>query len=109
MELAFESRELRSVCEQESTANEQLGTEIAKALRNRLADLRAATSIADLIVGNPRTIEAGAMACLCIDLGDGCQLVLRPNHPENPVTDSGSIDWPKVRRIKVTHIGGKYD
>ena len=60
LELAFNSRELRSICEHEPTAKDALGAEIAEALRRRLADLRAATSIADLIVGNPHTVEVGS-------------------------------------------------
>ena len=109
MELAFESKELRSICEHEATAKTELGAEIAEALRGRLADLRAATSMGDLIVGNPHTVEFGGMNNLVIDLCQGHQIVLKANHPENPVTDSGRLEWAKVSRIKVTHIGGEYE
>ena len=109
MELAFESQELRSICEHEATAKDALGAEIAEALRHRLADLRVATSIADLIVGNAHTVEVGSIIYLVIDLCRRHQIVLEANHPENPLTDSGQLDWAKVSRIKVTYVGGEYD
>ena len=109
LELAFESKELRSICEHEATAKDALGGEIAEALRRRLADLRAATSIADLIVGNPHTVETGSIDYLVIDLCSRHQIVLEANHPETPLTDSGQLDWPKVSRIKVTYVGGEYE
>ena len=109
MELAFESKELRSICEHEATAKTELGAEIAEALRGRLADLRAATSMDDLIVGNPHTLECRESNYLVIDLCQGHRIVLKANHPENPLTDCGRLDWAKVSRIKVIHIGGEYE
>ena len=83
--------------------------EVADVLRRRLADLRAATSMDDLIIGNPHAVEFGEMNYLVIDLCQGHQIVLKANHPENPLTDSGRLDWARVSRIKVTHIGGEYE
>ena len=83
-----------------------MGADIAEALKHRLADLRAATSIRDLVVGKPRTLDIGHVNCLVIDLCEGNRMVLQANHPENPLTDSGELDWDKVSRIKVIYIGG---
>ena len=105
MELAFESRGLRSICEQQSIAKGELGEDVAEALKHRLADLRAATSIRELMVGKPRTMTVGHMDYLVIDICEGSQMVLKANHPENPLTDDGELDWERVSRIKVIHIG----
>ena len=109
MELAFESKELRSICEHGATAKDELGAEVAEVLRSRLADLRASTSIDDLIVGNPHALEFGGITYFIVDLCQGYQVILKANHPENPLTDSSQIDWAKVSRVKVTHIGGEYE
>ena len=53
MELAFESRWLRTVCENEADADRELGLAVAETLRHRLADLLAATSIDDILAGKP--------------------------------------------------------
>lgn len=107
MELAFESKELRAVCEQGAAAKEELGEEMANDLRRRLADLRAATAVGDLLAGNPKVVESDGMSYLVVELCQDYEIVLKANHPENPVTDTGQLDWAKVSRIKVTYIGGK--
>ncbi len=59
LELAFETRELRDMCEDEAEARRALGQTIAEMLRNRLADLDSATSPGDLLAGQPRLGEQG--------------------------------------------------
>ena len=105
MELAFASKELRSICEKEFTARAKLGVDVAEVLKRRLADLRAATSVDDLVVGKPRMLNEEPDSCLVIDLSRSHQIVLKANHPENPVTEKGRTDWTKVFRIKITFIG----
>jgi hypothetical protein len=50
LELAFETKLLREICESEQKARQELGIKVAEALKRRLADLRAATSVEDLPV-----------------------------------------------------------
>ncbi len=68
MILAFETRTLRMICEDNSVASNKLGPEVASALRDRVADLRAAVTKSDLIVGNP-TVGGTLGELLTIDLG----------------------------------------
>ena len=82
---------------------------MSKTLKRRLADLRAATSINDLIVGRPRTVDTGSDSFLEIDLTAERRIVLKANHPKNPLTCSGKLDWANVTRIKIIHIGGKHE
>lgn len=105
MELAFESKWLRSICESESEAEREFGLTISQVLKRRLADLRAATSTTDLIVGKPRILDNEQMI---IELSDGYQVVFRANHPDNPVLESGRIDWQRVSRIKIMCIEGRH-
>jgi toxin HigB-1 len=102
VELAFETIDLRDVCENEAQAKSLLGLEVAKALVHRLADLRAADAVSDLIAGNPRIVPAGGRELLVIDLLDGIRIHLVPNHPRGRA--GAGLD--KVRRLKVIRIGG---
>lgn len=102
LELAFETKELRNICENEAEAMRQLGDAVAEVLKHRLADLDAATSPDDLIAGNPR-IAPGKDA-MTIDLSEGYTLVFTPNHPHNPTKAAGEIDWGKVSRIRILQI-----
>jgi len=109
LDLAFDSRELRTICENEDDAIRELGSSVAQALKHRLADLRAALSIADLLVGNPRIVEDETQnKTMFIDLRDDYQVVFCANHPKNPVLEDGKIDWSKVSRIKIMRIERNY-
>ncbi len=110
LDLAFDSKLLRSICENEDEAVRELGSSAAKALKHRLADLRAAVSITDLLVGHPKIVEGGKdHQRMMVDLHDGYHMFFCANHPENPVTADGKIDWQKVSRIKVLRIERNHD
>lgn len=101
MELAFETKPLREMCESEEKAKRQLGAKVAAMLKQTLADLRAAASMEDLPFGKPR-IEG--RNCI-LDLTAGYQLTITPNHTKNPMLTSNAVDWTKVSRIKILRIG----
>jgi hypothetical protein len=103
LEIAFDSLQLRQICESEMAAQRELGSEAAEALKRRLADLRAATSIDDLVAGSPRGLDEGDQGRIGLSLG-GAEIVIGPNHTSNPVTGSGEIDWRRVRRVKILRI-----
>ena len=109
MQLAFDSEHLRSICENEAASETELGEDITRALRGRLADLSAATSVSDLPAGNPCISDVGDTECLVIEITRDCQLICKANHIRNPLTVSGNLDWDQVSRIKVVHIGKGYD
>lgn len=103
LELAFESKELRDICESKAEARRILGDRVARMLRHRLADLSAATSPKDLVAGAPRLgQQRGTMA---LDLSEGNVIVFKANHPTNPKTTAGHIDWENVSRVKILRIG----
>ena len=106
MELAFDSRALRTICESETAARRDLGTKVAETLKHRLGDLRAATSIHELLVGRPRLLDASNEQ-MVIDLCDGYEIVFSANHPKKPLTDDGTLDWTKVSRVKILRIDNK--
>ncbi|MDA1036205.1 MAG: hypothetical protein O3B65_04915 [Chloroflexi bacterium] len=76
---------------------------MARALRGRLADLDAASSVSDLAVGHPRQV-VGKIDAMAIDLAEGYQIVFCANHPKRPLTASGDLDWSKVGRVRTLDI-----
>ncbi len=109
MELAFETRALRCICEDLTTAKLELGDTVAEALKHRLADLHAAVSINDLLVGNCRIVGMGGARRVYIDLPQDFRIVLVANHPKKPLTTQGDLDWNSVTRIKIILIGRNHD
>lgn len=109
MELAFDTISLRTICENEQHAISELGVEVAEVLKHRLADLQAATSVKDIIVGRLPEFNGTEANHLAIYLSNKHSIVLCANHPKNPMTDTGEIDWERVSRVKILRIESNYD
>lgn len=103
MELAFRTRTLRSICEDEAKAAQHFHPEVVASLKRRLADLRAADSVDDLIAGRPR-LTSDHSPVIRLALVDEYELVCQMNHPNPPLDADGKLDWSRVRRLKVTLI-----
>lgn len=82
----------------------KFGLEVGATLKRRLADLRAADSIADIALGNAREVPRTNGRAMRLDLGGGYRLVFEANHARNPSSADGRIDWLAVGRIKVTAV-----
>lgn len=99
MEIAFGSKEIRSLCECNSTAELSLGVEIAKILKIRISDVLAAYNYNDLLLGNPRISNNE----LILDLNKVSFLIFIPNHPVT--LKEMSLEWVLVSRLKLIKIG----
>lgn len=104
LDIAFEEKNLREVCTDAAVAQREFGFEAAQALRGRLADARAAESVADLLclAGNPREVSQGQIQ---VNLAEGVVMVYTENHNSTPLADDGfTVDWSKVYRIRLLRI-----
>lgn len=104
MELSFDSKSLRTICESEAEAKSRLGTAVAEVVKHRLADMRAAKSPDDLLAGRPRVLD-GKSQNMVLDLCGRYRMIFCANHPNNPMTPNGILDWPKISRVKILWIG----
>jgi hypothetical protein len=104
LELAFANRSLRQLCENEITAQRQFGEKTAKKLRQRLADLRAAPSAKDIVIGRLKGDETAKPAEITVELCNGYSLSFCPNHNSVPELAPSCIDWARVTRIKILRI-----
>jgi hypothetical protein len=75
---------------------------VAEDLKRRLADLRAAESVRDLVASPPTQLEDPME--LSIPMANGFRLILRSNHLDSPMLDSGSVDWSAVERVKIMRV-----
>ena len=98
--MAFATERLRAVCEDGIIAGTEYDPMVVEQLQARLADLRAAGSINDLLAGNPRT-ESGR---LTVQVANGYVLVARPNHRVAPLGADGEVDWGRVRRLHIQEL-----
>lgn len=103
--LAFHSASLRTVCESERHAKDKFGEAVAEALKHRLADMSAATSVSDLVAGRPREVPGNPSGQMALGLCNNHYIVFTANHTKNPRTETGGLDWKRVSRIKILRIG----
>jgi hypothetical protein len=104
VQLAFDTRELRDVCERSEVADAELGPEVALSLRRRLADLSAASSVLDLPAGNPRLEDRDGATRLVLSLAGGLQLVWAHNHPQKAWHGVELVAWRQVSRLRLLAI-----
>lgn len=100
LELAFDTKALRNICESEKRAKQELGAEVAAQLKRRLADLQAAKSIDELPVAKP---VKNSNNCV-VNLSSGYRLIATVGHAEIPTLSSGKVDWSNVGRLKLLKI-----
>lgn len=106
MEIAFRTKLLRSICEYEHVAHSHLCSTLVTILKARVADLRAADTVSDLLVGHPTAHRAGSEQYFSITLDKADKLCFQSNHKKSPLLANGAIDWPRVYRIKIVSISG---
>ena len=104
LELAFDSKALRDICERAHLATHVLGADGARLLRHRLADLQAASSPLDLPIAQPRSVDEAPDPTMAMPLSHRHQLVFVSNHIATPLTAGGDVDWALVNRIKILRI-----
>jgi hypothetical protein len=101
LEISFETKALRDLCEDDALAAQKLGFAAAEALMHRLADIRAAVDIRDVQAGRPQPGRYMAMDCYRFELADGLHLTVLPNHTPAREDASGNADWALIRRVRV--------
>ena len=102
VELAFETKLLRDQCERRELAEAEFGMTVARTLRNRIADLRAAQTLADLIAGKPRWVDS-LRNTLTVDLTARYRMVLSVNHPVLG-NRSRRLSDDNIHRVKLLRI-----
>jgi len=109
MELAFATRNLRTMCEDLNVAEDVLGTPVADQLKARLADMRAADNVEEFVgLGIPSVVprESGTVT---VELSQGYRIVMRSNHQPGRRSHERAEDWRLVRRVQVLSIDRTQD
>ena len=105
MNLAFATEELRDYCEIEVMGERAYGMEPARHLRERLASLREADTLFELLTGFPRPIPGYDGRCYEVSLTAGWYMIICAQHKKLPRREGANgIDWSKVTRVIVQSI-----
>ncbi|GGC16228.1 killer suppression protein HigA [Dyadobacter sediminis] len=105
MEISFENKLLRDICEDSEIAEYQFNQWKAHVLTSRLADLRAAGNVNDLLVGHPTLISSqNGQEKYKVEIVKDLALYFVSNHLKQPSGSNGKIDWSRVTQIKIVNI-----
>lgn len=104
MEIAFETRELRDMCENSLAAIRAFGDDVAQKLRARLADLDSAENLSELVTGNLRLMGESDSPSFALDLASNVQLKFCANHRSQSRLADGSMDLSRISRIRILGI-----
>ncbi len=109
MEIKFSNQKLQKICENQRSANRELGQSSAKKLRTRISDIIAAQNVFDLPAGNPHQLKGNRIGQYSLSLSDGKRLVFIPANNPTPLDDDDSIDWSRVTKVCIIEIGNYHD
>jgi toxin HigB-1 len=109
MKITFENEDYKTLCEQSNVAQRKLGPQMAKKLRARLAELMAASSVAELCAGRPHPLKGDRAGQFALDLAHPRRLVFEPDQDPVPFKDDGGIDWSQVTQVCIVWIGDYHD
>ena len=104
MDIAYNSKALRDLCEDVELAEAKFGRAISSTLLDRLADIDAADTVDDLIAGQLAISKVGKREVLTISLGGGFAIFLEANHNEIPTNKRGEVKWGRIRRLQLLKI-----
>lgn len=109
LEIGFKDKDLRELCEKKAVATKRLGDICARKLHSRLADLRAASRVTELVAGRPHPLKGDRLGQFALDLFGGARLVFEPANDPIPRRDDASIDWSAVSIVCIEFIGDYHD
>lgn len=109
MDIDFQNKDLRKLCESDTHAQRKLGPDCAKKLRARLSDLEAAERVTDLVAGKPHPLAGDRDGQFALSLAGGARLTIVADHEPLPTDSHGKIDWSKVSKIRIVFIGDYHD
>lgn len=106
MEITFASTRVRKLCESERALQRAHGQACARKVMARLADIDAASSLADLreLPGHCHELAGDRTGQLGIELADGKRLAIEPAKDPIPQDPAGGLDWSQVDAVRIVEI-----
>jgi proteic killer suppression protein len=104
LDIVFKTSKLRKQCNSFNKARRSFGDSGAKKLMQRLAEIRAAENLQQLMRlpaprCHPLTGDLGGL--FSVDLDHPYRLLFEPAHEPLPVDEDGSLDYSRVTRVRI--------
>ena len=103
MDLSFESKRVRSLCENSNKAKRELGEELARKLQARLAEIEAAEQLGDILVLLD-LLDLTQPGDVLIPLAPGVTLTVAPYLKASGRGVESTIDLKEVTRVRIKGV-----
>lgn len=107
MEVSFATKSMQKCCSEEKAMRKRWSENLARRLKQRLMELRAATTLQDICRTPParcHELKGERKGQLAVDLGHPFRLVFKPDHAPVPRTSDGGLDWDSVTKVMVIEV-----
>ena len=107
MDISFASGSLQKVCNSQKEMHRKFGQKVAGRLAQRLSELKAAESLAEISHLPPaRLHELGhdRQGQFAVDLAQPKRLIFKPDHNPVPLKADGGLDKEKITRLRIVEI-----
>lgn len=106
IDISWSDRKLERSCSDDKAGIRRWGADQWAILRRRLATLRAAPTMRELVgaPGRFHPLSANRAGQFALYLWGQFRLVFVPDHDPIPTTEDGGIDQARVTRISITEI-----
>lgn len=109
MKIGYDNNKLKKLCLTSKAAVKELGTDSARKLRARLADIEAHTNVSELHAGRPHPLRGDRFGQFSLDLAGGDRLIFKPEQVPPPIKKDVGIDWKSVESIIIIFIGDHHE
>ncbi len=107
MRIFFKSRKLQKICSESAKSRKQLGARCAQKLQQRMMELKAAGTLADIShLPPPRCHELSGNRAgqVSVDIEHPYRLLFIVANDPPPEMESGGLDWNGVTEIEIIGI-----
>jgi toxin HigB-1 len=109
MNIVFLTKELEKLCTEKRIAKKKLGGDGFKKLKARLADIRAARMVSELVAGRPHPLKGDREGQFSLSFNGGVRLVFKPADEPAPQKEDGATNWNRVSTIRIIYLGDYHD
>lgn len=104
MQISFETERLAKLCSNSAALDRAYGEVCARRIRQRLQELEAVESLADMVFGRPHELRGERVGQVSVDLVHPLRLIFRPTTQPPPVRTDGGLDRSKVKSVTIIQV-----
>lgn len=111
MDISFSDRRLAQLINQQKQLQKKHGAIRARRIAQRLGELRAAETLADMrqLPGRCHELKGDRAGQLALDLDHPYRLIFEADHNPIPRKEDGGLDWTAITAVRIIAVEDYHD